>query len=68
MKGLNNYLYMIKRMFQLWIVENTSIIVHLNEFNKLMIDLKNINEAFSNEKQGIMSLASLPYSFKKMLF
>lgn len=33
-KGLNNHLYILKRMFQFQFTEGTSIRAHVNEFNK----------------------------------
>ncbi|KAL3751810.1 hypothetical protein ACJRO7_012617 [Eucalyptus globulus] len=63
-KGLNNRLYMLKRMFQFRYTEGTSIRSHLDEFNKLMMDLKNVGKILDDEEQGMMLLASLPESWE----
>jgi len=63
-KGLNNRLYMLKKMFQFTYTEGTSIRTHLDEFNKLMLDLKNVGKILDDEEQGMMLLASLPESWE----
>ena len=63
-KGLNNRLYMLKRMFQFQYTEGTSIRSHLDEFNKLMMDLKNVGKIPDDEEQDMMLLASLPKSWE----
>lgn len=45
-------------------VEGTSIRAHLDEFNKLIMNLKNVNEVLPDEKHGMMLLASLLNSFE----
>lgn len=45
-------------------VEGTFIRTYLDECKKLMRDLKDVNEAWLDEKQCIMLLVSLQDSFK----
>lgn len=59
-KGLNNRLYMLKKMFQFRYTKGTSIRTHLDEFNKSILDLKNVNKLLNDEEHGMMLLASLP--------
>jgi len=49
-------------MFQFRYIKGTSIRTHLDEFNKLMMDLKNVGKILDDEKYGMMLLASLPES------
>lgn len=48
-KGLNNRLYMIKSMFEFRYAEGISIRTNLDEFNKLMMDWKNVIEVLADE-------------------
>lgn len=58
---------MFQRMFQFRVVEQTNIRPHLDEFNKLMINMKNVNKALLDEKQGTVFivywilLSTLPF-------
>lgn len=55
---------MLKNMLQFKYTEGTSIRTHLDEFNKLMIDLKNVDKILDDEEQTMMLLASLPESWE----
>ena len=44
---------MLKRTFQFICSEGTSIRSHLNDLNKLVMDLKNVDKILDNEKQGM---------------
>ncbi|MCV4608000.1 retrotransposon gag domain-containing protein, partial [Escherichia coli] len=43
--------------------EGTSIVKHLDEFNKIILDLKNMDIKFEDEDQALILLCSLPGSF-----
>jgi len=53
-------------MFQFRYTEGMSIRSHLNEFNKLMMDLKNVGKILDDEEQGMMLLASLSESWSTL--
>ena len=63
-KSLTNRLYMKQRLYTIRMKEGTPISNHLNEFNRIVIDLKNIECKVEDEDQALILLCSLPPSFE----
>jgi len=66
-KSLTNKLYLKQRLFTLRVKEDTSIKDCLDEFNKILMDLKNIDVRIDEEDQALIFLYSLPLSFKNFI-
>jgi len=64
-KTVANCLGALQKLYMLRIHEGTSIRTYISEFTSLVMDLKNMDEMFSDEQQGMMLLCSLPPSYKK---
>lgn len=62
-KSLTNRLYMKQRLYTIRMEEGAPISDHLNEFNRIVIDLKNIECNVEDEDQALILLCSLPPSF-----
>ena len=63
-KSLTNRLYMKQRLYTIRMKEGTPISDHLNVFNRIVIDLKNIECKVEDEDQALILLCSLPPSFE----
>lgn len=62
-KLLTNHLYLEQRLYMLIMKEGTPIYKHLYEFNKIIMDKRNIDIKFEEENQALIALCSLPMSF-----
>ena len=60
MKSLTNRLYLKQQLYTLKMKEGTPIAKHLDEFNKIIFDLKNIDIKLEDEDQLLILLCSLP--------
>ena len=65
-KSSQNKLYMKKRLFRFTYVSSTTINNHITIFNKLVIDLQNLDMTFEDEDQALMLLGSLPDEYEHL--
>lgn len=66
-KSLTNQLYLKKKLYTLQMQEGKPIKEHLDEFNKVFLDLKNIDVKIDEEDQAISLLCSLPNSYERFI-
>ncbi|GLT72015.1 hypothetical protein SLA2020_439880 [Shorea laevis] len=62
-KSLTNRLFLKQRLYTLKMEEGTPLGNHLDEFNKILMDLKNIDIQIDDEDQALILLCSLPEFF-----
>ena len=62
----NNKVHLIKKLFNLKMVENASVAQHLNEFNTITNQLSSVEIDFDDEICALIVLASLPNSWEAM--
>ncbi|GKB09970.1 hypothetical protein Tco_0843893 [Tanacetum coccineum] len=65
-KSLANRLY-LKKLYTYYISPGTKLGDHIDEFNKLILDLANIDIKIEDEYQALMLLTSLPSSYKNFV-
>src|SRR3954470_20911818 len=63
-KSLTNRLYLKKKLYNLRMVEGTSVKLHLDEFNSIIMDLGNIDITVESEDQALTVLCPLPPSYE----
>nr|GEU43489.1 retrovirus-related Pol polyprotein from transposon TNT 1-94 [Tanacetum cinerariifolium] len=66
-KSLANRLYPKKKLYTYYISSGTKLGDHIDEFNKLILDLANIDIKIEDEDQTLMLLTSLPSSYKNFV-
>nr|GEV66436.1 retrovirus-related Pol polyprotein from transposon TNT 1-94 [Tanacetum cinerariifolium] len=62
-KSLANKLYLKKKLFTFYMHSGKKLFEHIDEFNKLIGDLANIDVNIDDEDQPLMLLTSLPSSY-----
>lgn len=62
----NNKVFLMKKLFNLKMVDGTSVTTHLNEFNTIVNQLLSVNIDFGDEVRALILLASLPNSWEPM--
>nr|KYP63309.1 Retrovirus-related Pol polyprotein from transposon TNT 1-94 [Cajanus cajan] len=63
-RSLANRLYLKKRLYTLQMEEEKSLKKHVDDFNKIILDLKSIDVKIDDEDQAIILLSSLPKRFE----
>ena len=59
-KSLVNRLYLKQALYSFKMIEDKVLAEQLNMFNKLIVDLENINVKIDDEDQGLLLLCALP--------
>ena len=59
-KSNENRLNLLERLFYLQIKSGMSISSHIDEFNKLIVDLLNLDENFKDERKAMLLINSFP--------
>nr|GEY17769.1 putative ribonuclease H-like domain-containing protein [Tanacetum cinerariifolium] len=66
-KSLVNRLYLKKKLYTYYVSPGTKLGNHIDEFNKLILDLANIHIEIEDEDHALMLLTSLPSSYKNFV-
>ncbi|KAK3010279.1 hypothetical protein RJ639_011887 [Escallonia herrerae] len=67
MKSLTNCMYLKQRLYTLRMKESPSISDHLDEYNKVILDLKNVDIKIKDEDKGFLLMCSLPPSYEHLV-
>ncbi|GKA12355.1 retrotransposon protein, putative, ty1-copia subclass [Tanacetum coccineum] len=63
-KSLANKLYLNKKLYTFYMLAGRKIFEHIDEFNKIVLDLANIEVKFEDEDLALLLLTSLPASYE----
>jgi len=66
-KSLTNCLYLKQQLYTLKMKEGMPLCDHLDEFNKILMDLKNIDVQVDDEDQALILLYSIPDLFNNFV-
>ncbi|GJV63360.1 retrovirus-related pol polyprotein from transposon TNT 1-94 [Tanacetum coccineum] len=66
-RSLANRLYLKKKLYTYYMSPGTKLGDHIDEFNKLILDLANIDIEIEDEDQALMLLMSLPSSYENFV-
>ncbi|GKC41077.1 retrovirus-related pol polyprotein from transposon TNT 1-94, partial [Tanacetum coccineum] len=66
-KSLANRLYLMKKLYTYYMSPSTKLGDHIDEFNKLILDLANIDIEIEDEDQALMLVRSLPSSYENFM-
>ena len=62
-KSLENRLYIKKKLYRFTYALGMSINDHVNSFNKILVDLLNLDEKFEDEDKTLLLLNSIPNKY-----
>ena len=62
--SVNNKMHLMKKLFNLKMVDNASVAQHLNEFNTITNQLSSVEIDFDDEIYALIVLASLPNNYE----
>ena len=63
-KSLAKRLYVKRKLYTFSMKKGTTMKDHVDEFNKLILDLKNVNIMLEDEDRALILLSLLPYSYE----
>nr|GEX20730.1 retrotransposon protein, putative, Ty1-copia subclass [Tanacetum cinerariifolium] len=63
-KSLTNKLYLKKKLYTFYMPDRRKISEHIDEFNKIVLDLTNIEVKFEDKDLALLLLTSLPASYE----
>nr|GEY40080.1 zinc finger, CCHC-type [Tanacetum cinerariifolium] len=63
-KSLAKKLYLKKKLYTFYMLAGRKIFEHIDEFNKIVLDLANIEVKFEDEDLALLLLTSLPASYE----
>ncbi|GKE79175.1 hypothetical protein Tco_1545295, partial [Tanacetum coccineum] len=66
-KSLANKLYLKKKLYTFCVTAGRKISEHIDEFNKIFLDLANIEVKFEDEDLALLLLTSLPASYERFM-
>ena len=66
-KSLTNRLYQKQRLYTLRMTENMQVKDHLDNFNRIILDLQGVGVKIDDEDQAIILLCSLPNSYENFV-
>ena len=66
-KSLAKRLYMKRKLYTFSMKDGTTLKDHVDEFNKLILDLENVNIVLEDEDRALILLSSLPDSYEHFI-
>ncbi len=66
-KSLSNVIYLKQKLYKLRIRDGTTITKHLNTFNKIIVNLLDINIKVDEDDKTLIFLTSLPSSYNHLV-
>ncbi|KAI4340978.1 hypothetical protein MLD38_025761 [Melastoma candidum] len=63
-KSLTNRLYLKQRLYTLRMIESASVKEHVDNFNRIVLDLPGVDVKIDDEDQALILLCSLPSSYE----
>nr|GEY41272.1 retrovirus-related Pol polyprotein from transposon TNT 1-94 [Tanacetum cinerariifolium] len=66
-KSLANKLYLKKKLYTFYMPAGRKISKHIDEFNKIVLDLANIEVKFEDKDLALLLLTSLPASYESFV-